>query len=89
MLGTLVGALEVRAIPLEQDAISAVAEGINEVRDRLPVLTEIVVHYTLRVPAGHRDKVDRALGTHQEKCPTASSLKAAVAIRWTADVTEL
>ena len=33
MLGTLVGALEVRAIPLEQDAISAVAEGINEVRD--------------------------------------------------------
>ncbi|MEX0691041.1 MAG: hypothetical protein WD934_06250 [Gemmatimonadales bacterium] len=89
MLGTLVGALEVRAIPLGPDAIAAVAEGTNEIHDRLPVLTAIVVHYTLRVPTGHRDKVDRALATHQEKCPTAGSLGAAVKISWTADVQEV
>lgn len=70
------------------DAITATAEGINEVRDRIPVLTEIRIHYRLRVPADSREKVDRALETHQAKCPTARSLAAAVAISWTADIDE-
>jgi organic hydroperoxide reductase OsmC/OhrA len=88
MLGTLNGALEVRGITLPPDAITARVEGVNEVRERIPVLTQITVHYALRIPAGTRATVDRALATHQDKCPTAQSLKAAVDIRWTADVTE-
>ena len=88
MLGTLNGALEVRGIRLAPEAIVARVEGVNEVRERIPVLTAIRVHYTLRVPAGSRDVVDRALASHQAKCPTAESLKGAIAVSWTAEVTE-
>jgi uncharacterized OsmC-like protein len=71
------------------EAISATAEGFNEMRGRVPVLTRIHVHYVLRLPPGApRDKVDRALATHVEKCPTAQSLKGAVDVTFDADVTE-
>lgn len=88
MLGTLNGALEVRGIRLEPDAIRAEAEGINEIVERLPVLTEIRIRYRLRIPAGAREKVDRALAGHQSKCPTAASLRGAVEISWEAEIEE-
>lgn len=88
MLGTLVGALEVRQVKLSEGAIAADAEGVNEVRAGLPVLTAIRIHYRMRIPAGTRETVDRALARHQEKCPTAASLAGAVAVSWTADITE-
>ena len=71
------------------DAISATAEGTNEIVDRIPTLTRIHVHYTLLLPPdAPRDNVDRALETHVSKCPTAQSLKGAVDIEWSADITE-
>ncbi len=73
---------------LPPEAISARAEGINEVRERIPVLTTIRVHYTLRIPPGSREKVDRALETHVSKCPTARSLRGAIEVEWSADVVE-
>ncbi len=89
MLGTLNGALEVRGISLEPDAIKAEVTGINEMRDGLPVLTRIDVHYELRIPADAREAVERALARHQDKCPTAATLKGAVEIAWTADIEEV
>ncbi len=88
MLGTLNGALEVRDVKLPSDAIRAEARGINEIRDRLPVLTRIEVAYKLRIPAGTRETVERALSRHQEKCPTAATLKGAVEVSWTAEIEE-
>lgn len=88
MLGTLKAALEVRQVAIGADDVSAVAEGDNDVRDGLPVLTRIVVHYRLRIPPDSRERVDRALARHQEKCPTAESLKGAVAVTWTAEITQ-
>ncbi len=74
---------------MANDAISVTAEGVNEVVDRMVVLTKIHAHYTIRLPSGApRDKVDRALATHVSKCPTACSLKGAVDVTWSADVTE-
>jgi len=70
------------------DDIRATAEGVNELQDKLVLLKRIHVHYHLRVPAGSREKVDRALGTHAEKCPTAMSLKGAVEVTWSADIEE-
>lgn len=71
------------------DAIHARAEGVNELVDKIVVLTRIHVHYTLRLPSGApRDKVDRALDTHVSKCPTAKSLAGAVEVTWSADVIE-
>lgn len=89
MLGTLNGALEVREVRLDAAAVRVAVEGSNEIVDGLPVLRAIHVHYTLRVPKDARERVDRALAKHQEKCPTARSLEGAVAVRWTADIEEV
>ncbi|MDE2797011.1 MAG: OsmC family protein [Gemmatimonadota bacterium] len=79
--------MEVRGIPMANDAISVEAEGTNEVVDRMVVLTKIHAHYTIRLPEGApREKVDRALATHVAKCPTARSLEGAVEVTWSADV---
>jgi organic hydroperoxide reductase OsmC/OhrA len=88
MLGTLNGVLEARGILLPNDDITAEVEGINEIRDRLPVLTRIVVRYRLRIPAGSRETVERSLERHASKCPTASSLAGAVDVEWEAEITE-
>lgn len=78
-----------RGISLDNDAIAATVEGVNEVVDRVVVLTRIDVHYRLTLPAGtDREKVDRALATHVDKCPTARSLRGAVSVDWTADIRE-
>ena len=89
MLGTLSGGLQARGIDLAGDAIQADVEGIHELREGGVVLSQIIVRYRLRIPAGTRDTVDRLLGKHQEKCPTAQSLKGAVAVSWTAEITEV
>ena len=88
MLGTLNGVLEARGIKLEGDAITARVTGVNEVVERLPVLSQIEVAYRLRVPAGAREAVEQALERHQSKCPTAATLKGAVEVSWTADIEE-
>lgn len=88
MLGTLSGALEVRGIKLDAGAIAATGTGVNEVVEGIVRLTAIHIAYRLRIPAGTRAAVDRALARHQEKCPTAVSLAAAIAIDWTAAITE-
>jgi uncharacterized OsmC-like protein len=89
MLGTLNGALEVRGVRLEPDAIRADAEGVNEIVDGLPVLTGICIRYRLRIPSGARETVDRALDRHASKCPTAASLRSSVPITWEADIEEV
>ncbi len=89
MLGTLNGALEVRQVSLDAEAIVAEVEGINEIVDKIPTLTEIRIRYKLKIPAGSREVVDRALASHQSKCPTAHSLKDAVAISWEANIEEV
>jgi organic hydroperoxide reductase OsmC/OhrA len=88
MLGTLNGALEVREIRLGAADIAADVEGINRVREGVPVLTEVIVRYRLRIPAGARETVERALERHQSKCPTAQSIKGAIDVRWTAEIEE-
>lgn len=89
MLGTLNGALEVRGVSLPSESMQVSVDGINEVRDGIPVLTLIAIRYTLRIPKGSREVVDRALARHQDKCPTASTLKGAVEVSWTAEIEEV
>jgi uncharacterized OsmC-like protein len=88
MLGTLTGALEAREIRLGPDAIQATAAGTNEIVDGIVTLTRIDIHYALRIPAGSREKVDRALSRHRDKCPTAKSLAGAVLVEFTAELVE-
>jgi organic hydroperoxide reductase OsmC/OhrA len=88
MLGTLNGGLEARGVKLTGDQISADVEGINELRDGLVVLTKVIVHYRLQIPAGTRETVDRLLSKHQDKCPTARTLQGSVEVSWTAEINE-
>lgn len=74
---------------MASDAISAEAEGVNEVVDSVVVLTRIDIRYKLRVPPGApREKIDRALASHVAKCPTARSFEGAVKIGWSAEIVE-
>ncbi len=77
-----------REVNLGTEQIRAKAEGFNEMQGKIPLLTRIHVHYTIQIPAGSREKVDRALSTHVEKCPTAQSLAGAVDVTWSADIEE-
>ena len=88
MLGTLMAALEVRQVKLSSEDVHCEVEGTNEVVNGLPVLRDVLVRYRLRVPRETRERVDRALAKHQEKCPTAASLAGAVTVRWTAEIEE-
>jgi uncharacterized OsmC-like protein len=89
MLGTLNGALEAREVDLDPADVEAEVEGVNEMRGKVPVLTEIHVHYRLRIPPGTRETVERVLSRHQEFCPSAQTLAGSVEVSWTADVEEM
>jgi organic hydroperoxide reductase OsmC/OhrA len=88
MLGTLAASLAARKIELPDHALSATVEGVNELVDNIVTLKRINVHYSLSIPAGSRETVDRALSRHMDKCPTAQSLKGAIEVAWTAQISE-
>ena len=73
---------------MPSDHIRSSVEGFNEMRDKIPVLTKIHVHYTSQIPEGTREIVDKALERHVDKCPTAQSLMGAMEITWTAEIEE-
>ena len=76
-----------RGISVPNGDISCTVAGTNEVVDRIIVLTRIDVHYSIKLPEGaDREKVDRALSSHVDKCPTAQSIRDSVAFGWTADI---
>lgn len=75
-----------RGISVPNGDISCTAEGTNEEVDRIIILTRIDVHYSIRLPEGaDREKVDRALASHVDKCPTAQSLKNSVEVDWSVE----
>lgn len=86
MLGTLVGALEVRGIVVPEGGVTADVVGENVIEDGIPVLRRVEVRYTLELPGADREKVERALATHGAKCPTARTLAGAVEVVHSAEV---
>lgn len=85
MLGTLNGVLEAREISFAPGALRAEVEGHNEIRDRLPVLVRIHVHYAIPADAGDASEIEAGLERHQRKCPTARTLEGAVEVTWSAE----
>lgn len=84
MAGTFVAALEARGIAVDAAQFVAEVEGANEMRENIPVLARVHVHYRVAVPEEKREAAERALAKHVEKCPTAQSLKGAVDVIATA-----
>lgn len=82
MLGTLVAALEVRGIEVPQGGVSAEVTGENVLESGIPMLRRVLVRYTLDLPGADPARVERALASHADKCPTARTLKGSVAVEW-------
>jgi organic hydroperoxide reductase OsmC/OhrA len=46
------------------------------------------VHYTLKIPSGTREAAERAIATHEQKCPAATSVRGCIPLRITCEITE-
>ncbi|MGH9463248.1 MAG: OsmC family protein [Vicinamibacteria bacterium] len=78
-----------RGIPSFPDKLTADVEGDIEEIDRILVITRIRVKYRLKVPKDKRAAAERALATHEDKCPAATSVKRGIALEWKADIEEI
>jgi uncharacterized OsmC-like protein len=52
-------------------------------------ITKIRVRYRFRIPAGTREKIERALGSYAEQCPAYQSVKGCIECSWEADMDEI
>ncbi|MBI1873112.1 MAG: OsmC family protein [Acidobacteria bacterium] len=77
-----------RQIPVERDTIQASVEGDIEAVDRVLRISRIRVRYSLKIPAGMREAAERAVATHEQKCPAATSVRGCIPIEITAEITE-
>lgn len=51
-------------------------------------ITRIRVHYHLKIPSGKREAAERAIATHERKCPAAMSVKGAIDVQYEAEIEE-
>ena len=51
-------------------------------------ITKIRLRYRLTIPAGSREKVERALETYAQKCPAYQSVKGCIDCSWNAQIEE-
>ena len=77
-----------REIPAPKEKIQARVEGDIEAIDNVLRITRIRVQYDLRIPAGTREKAERAVATHATKCPAASSVQGCSDLDISANITE-
>jgi organic hydroperoxide reductase OsmC/OhrA len=78
----------VRQIPVTRETIQSDVEGDIEAVDKVLRITRIRVRYRLRIPAGMREKAERAVATHAAKCPAANSVRGCIDLDIKADITE-
>jgi organic hydroperoxide reductase OsmC/OhrA len=78
----------VREIPAPRENVQADVEGDIEEVDKVLRITRIRVRYRLRIPAGTRERAERAVATHATKCPAANSVRGCIDIDITAEITE-
>ncbi len=71
-----------------RETLRALVEGEVEASDRVLRIARIRVRYTLRIPTGKRDAAERALATHEQRCPAATSVRGAIPIEIAADIEE-
>ena len=77
-----------RDIEASREKIQAEVEGDIEAVDNVMRITRIRVRYRLRIPAGSREKAERAIATLATKCPAANSVRGCIDLTIDADITE-
>ncbi len=88
MMGTLATVLAGRKIHTFSDRYRADVEGDIEDVDGVMRITRIRVKYILTVPPGRAAEARDALEHYIEKCPAAMSVRGAIELIHTMDVTE-
>jgi organic hydroperoxide reductase OsmC/OhrA len=78
----------VRQIPVEPNKVSADVEGDVEAVDRVLRIARMRVRYRISIPKGTREAAERAVATHVDKCPAATSVRGCIPIDIAADITE-
>jgi uncharacterized OsmC-like protein len=89
MMGTLATVLAGKKIPTFADRYRADVEGDVEDVDGVLRITKIRVKYTLKVPPGKTEEAREALKIYLAGCPAAMSVKGAIEISDSAEISEL
>ena len=63
-------------------------EGDIENVDGVIRITRIRMKYHLKIPSGKRPETERAIATHESRCPAATSVRGAIAIEYASDIEE-
>lgn len=63
-------------------------EGDIEDVDGVLKITKLRLRYHFKIPAGSRDKAERALETYAEKCPAYQSVRGCIDCSWEAAIEE-
>jgi len=77
----------VREVKSSGNLVADVEGDIEDV-DGVLKITKIRLRYRFKIPTGSREKVERALETHAEKCPAYQSVKGCIDCSWEADIQE-
>ncbi len=77
-----------RAINPDENLTAQVEGDIEDVGGVLKI-TKIRIRYQLKIPAGSREKAERALESYAEKCPAYQSVVGCIDCTWTADMQEV
>ena len=76
-----------RGIASAENLVADVEGQIEEV-DGVLRITRIHLHYRAAIPAGSRERFDRALASYAEKCPAYQSVRACIECTWDAQISE-
>ncbi len=79
-MGTFGGALEARGIDASGGRLVGDIAGELEVEGGVLLLKRIHAHYKLRAGEEQRETIERVHGFHQDHCPVARSVKAAIEV---------
>ena len=63
-------------------------EGDIEDVDGVLKITQIRLTYKLKIPAGSREKAERALAVYADRCPAYQSVRNCIQCTWQAEMTE-
>jgi uncharacterized OsmC-like protein len=63
-------------------------EGDIEDVDGVLKITTLRIRYRFKIPAGAREKAERALAVYADACPAYQTVKDCVQISWEADIRE-
>ncbi|MCZ6515798.1 MAG: OsmC family protein [Acidobacteria bacterium] len=80
--------LAARGIPAYPEKLWSEIEGDIENEGGVIVIKRLRVKYHIKIPRGKRPEAERAVATHERKCPAATSVRNCIEIRYEADIIE-